>query len=141
MKNKKDYKRLKEKYKNMLIDFEKSKDREEKKFLSINKFSDEKFIKNIIPILDSLEITLKFSKEKSSINGIKITIKLIKSIFKNNNVIKIFPKKFDKFNPKYHHAIMSIKKNFESNLIFNVLQKGYIMFDRVVRPALVSVTI
>ncbi|MGX7576932.1 nucleotide exchange factor GrpE [Candidatus Vidania fulgoroideorum] len=103
-------------------------------------FSCFKIIKNLLPVIDSLEITYRNSKNKIIKEGIKMTIKMIKDIFKKNKVTKISPKKYEKFDPSYHQAILRIKCSLKSNLIYDVLQKGYKIINKILRPALVSVT-
>ncbi|XAO72524.1 MAG: nucleotide exchange factor GrpE [Candidatus Vidania fulgoroideorum] len=131
---------LSNKYKELSNEIVKIKSRYKKSIFIIKKFSDEKLIINLIPIIDCLEVLFSNCLCNDTKNGINVTINLIKSIFKNNNVTKIKPRKLDKFNPKYHEAILSVKTIYCSNLIFNVLRNGYIMFNKTLRPALVSIT-
>ncbi|MGX7589492.1 nucleotide exchange factor GrpE [Candidatus Vidania fulgoroideorum] len=131
---------LKKKYNKIILESEKIKKRINKDIENIKKYSCSEIIKNLIPIIDSLEITFRNSKEKNTREGINITLKILKNNLKKNNVKKINPKKYEKFNPFFHQAILRIKKPKKPNLVFCVLQKGYKIFDKVIRPALVSVT-
>ncbi|MGX7582550.1 nucleotide exchange factor GrpE [Candidatus Vidania fulgoroideorum] len=131
---------LKKRCNDIMIEFEKIKKRFSIENEKIKKYSCTNLIKNIIPIVDSLEITFRNALDQNTKDGISITLKIIKNNLKKNNVKKINPKKYEKFNPFLHQAILKIKKPKKPNLVFNVLQKGYKIADKVIRPALVSVT-
>ncbi|WP_458659066.1 nucleotide exchange factor GrpE [Candidatus Vidania fulgoroideorum] len=126
---------------NIILEFESMKRRFELENDNIKKYSCFLIIKNFIPVLDGLEITYKNCKDKLTKEGINIILKILKTILLNNNVKKISPKKFDPFNPTLHQAIIKVKtSDKKKNLIFNILQKGYLISNKILRPALVSVT-
>ncbi len=112
---------------------------------NIYKYSLEKFIKSLLPVVDNLKNALKSSKNKNlNINitteGIELTFKNFLSILKKNNVKIINDIDID-FNPNYHQAVVvvnidDIKKD---NKIIEVLQEGYLLNNRLLRPAMVKV--
>ncbi|AWD32615.1 Protein GrpE [Candidatus Kinetoplastibacterium sorsogonicusi] len=106
------------------------------------KFSIENFAESLIPVKDSIEAAL--SNYNSDIHvvkeGLEVTLKQISSAFEKNFLKEIFPKSGDKFDPHMHQAMSSISSDQPINSIVDVLQKGYIIHDRIIRPALVSVS-
>ncbi|MGX7577331.1 nucleotide exchange factor GrpE [Candidatus Vidania fulgoroideorum] len=131
---------LKEKYNESILEFKRKQrilNNEKKK---IEQYCCFEFIKNIIPLVDCLEITYRNAIDIKTKKGILITLKILKNNLKKQKIKKINPKKYEVFNPSLHQAIVKIKKPNKPNLIYNVLQKGYVMNKKVLRPALVSVT-
>lgn len=107
------------------------------------KFSLEKFIKELLPIKDSLETALDHAKTKEQeavLSGIQLTLKQLQSLLERNGVKSIEPtgKPFD----SHFHEAMLIEENAElaPNTIIKVLQKGYLFHERLMRPALVVVS-
>ncbi|MGX7589770.1 nucleotide exchange factor GrpE [Candidatus Vidania fulgoroideorum] len=136
-KNKDEYK---EKYFRLMADIENIKLRYLKDIENIKKISCENAIRNFLPIVDSIELIYKNTKEEKIKSSIKVTLRIISNMFKNNKIGIINPNKFEPFNPLLHQAIVSIKMPVRENLIFSVLQKGYFIEKKILRPALVSVT-
>jgi len=102
----------------------------------------ERVIKSFLPIIDILEMSMININNNDKIReSLFITLKLTRIILKENNVKVIKPKRNETFNPKIHQAILSLKINKSKNKILNVLQKGYILKKRLLRPALVSIRI
>ncbi|MGX7586217.1 nucleotide exchange factor GrpE [Candidatus Vidania fulgoroideorum] len=110
----------------------------EKKLKSFN----EKFniFKSFIPVLDSLDLSIFKCKNRSLKEGLVITIRMINSIFNMNNIKVIKAFKNNIYNPFYHEAIIRVRSNNKENLIYNVLQKGYIYFNKILRPSIVCIT-
>ncbi len=107
----------------------------------IHKYSLEKFAIDLLPIIDNLNNAIKLSIEKNTIyEGIKLTLKSFLFVI-NKFGINIINKINVPFNPEYHQA-MIIKKvdGVVSNTVINVLQDGYIMNGRLLRPAMVEVS-
>lgn len=106
------------------------------------KFSLEKFIKELLPIKDSLEkaLELALTKEQDpALSGIQLTLKQLENLLEKNSVKSIEPtgKQFD---PHFHEAMLAEENDeFPPNTIIKVLQKGYLLHERLVRPALVVV--
>ena len=105
------------------------------------KFALDKFAADLLPVKDSLEAALA-TGDNASIeslkSGVDLTLKQLSSVFEKNNIKEINPLG-DKFDPNYHQAIASVEADGEPNSVASVLQKGYALNDRVVRPALVTV--
>ena len=93
-------------------------------------------------MIDSLEAAL--SVEQSTVEqmreGVSATQKQLVSALERNKVVQINPTNGEKFNPHQHQAISVLPAEQEPNTVVSVLQKGYLLADRVLRPALVTVT-
>ncbi len=133
---------FKESYLRCRADLENSKKKFNEEISKAYKYSIEDFSENLLPVIDSLESTLniKFSNNENILDGIRLTLKLFLNVLNKKKITFILPKSDDVFNPHKHLAI-SVVKNSEKkdNIIINVLQKGYYIFERVLRPALVIV--
>ncbi|QSW37942.1 nucleotide exchange factor GrpE [Candidatus Vidania fulgoroideae] len=130
----------KEKYFRLMADIENIKLRYIRDIENIKKISCESAIRSFLPIIDSIELIYKNTSNEKIRSSIKVTLRITSTMFKNSNVSIINPNKFEKFNPLIHQAIVSIKMPVKENLIFSVLQKGYFIEKKLLRPALVSVT-
>lgn len=104
------------------------------------KFGNENFIQDLLPVKDSLEAALK--SENSSIdalkNGVELTLKQLESVFSNNQIQEIYPLG-EALDPNLHQAMSTVSSDKPNNTIVEVLQKGYLLHERLVRPALVTV--
>lgn len=104
-----------------------------------HKYAVENFVAELIPVKDSLEAALASENSTDSMrSGVELTLKQLKGAFEKSNVKEIDPggKKFD---PHRHQAISTVEAPVEPNTVVQVLQKGYLLHDRVIRPALVIV--
>jgi molecular chaperone GrpE len=105
------------------------------------KFALDKFATELLAVKDSLEAALA-TGDNASIeslkSGVDLTLKQLSGVFEKNNINEINPLG-DKFDPNYHQAIATVEADGEPNSVASVLQKGYALNDRVVRPALVTV--
>ncbi|UOQ38059.1 nucleotide exchange factor [Candidatus Vidania fulgoroideae] len=140
MKKKESKENYKNKYLSLMAEIENIKKRIKGELEKEKKFFNEDLIKKILPILDSLGLILKVSKDAETKNSIKSTIRLFLNVFKCNGVKEINPKKFSDFDPNFHQAIARINTFKKHNLIYNVFQKGYFISNKIIRPALVSIT-
>jgi molecular chaperone GrpE len=84
-----------------------------------------------------LDTTGDFAKMKE---GVELTLKQLQGALEKGRVIEINPAKGDKFDPHQHQAISMIPSEQEPNTIVSVLQRGYMIADRILRPALVTVS-
>jgi molecular chaperone GrpE len=105
-----------------------------------HKFAVENFTAELLAVKDSLEAALvaENATVDSMKNGVELTLRQLKSVFEKFNVTEINPQG-QKFDPHRHQAIGTIASDAEPNTVVQVLQKGYLLHDRVVRPALVMV--
>lgn len=108
-----------------------------------HKYSIESILQEIIPIYDSLSLSCKFDKTNTDmekvLEGNKMLLGMFQKMFDSNNIREINPIE-EKFNPQYHQAISTIKDaKLADDTISEVVQKGYILNERVIKPALVIV--
>ena len=105
------------------------------------KFAIEGFSQELLSVKDSLEASLGSDNvdNKILIDGVELTLKQLNAVFEKFNIVEINPIG-EKFDPNEHQAMSMVEsKEQESNTILSVLQKGYKLNDRVIRPAMVSV--
>ena len=105
------------------------------------KFAIEGFSQELLSVKDSLEASLGSDNvdNKILIDGVELTLKQLNAVFENFNIVEINPIG-EKFDPNEHQAMSMVEsKEQESNTVLSVLQKGYKLNDRVIRPAMVSV--
>ncbi|APD50259.1 nucleotide exchange factor GrpE [Francisella hispaniensis] len=117
--------------------------RAERDISNARKFGIEKFAKELLPVIDSIEQALKHEvKLEEAVamkEGIELTAKMLVDILKKNGVEELDPKG-EKFDPNLHEAMAMIPNpEFEDNTIFDVFQKGYMLNGRVVRAAKVVI--
>ncbi len=105
------------------------------------KFALEKFSGELLAVKDSLDAALAVESAtvESYKDGVELTAKQLLSVFEKFNIAELNPIE-EKFNPNMHQAISTIDSDTEPNTIVSVLQKGYTLNDRVLRPALVVVS-
>ena len=106
------------------------------------KFAVESFAESLLPVADSLTAGLAIAdatKEQLR-EGSEATLRQLKSALERHKVIEINPEAGAKFDPHQHQAISVVPAEQEPNTVVTVLQKGYLIADRVLRPALVTVS-
>jgi molecular chaperone GrpE len=106
-----------------------------------HKFAVENFAGELLPVKDSLEAALavETATAESMKSGVELTLRQLKSVFEKFNLKEIDPVG-QKFDPHRHQAISTVESDAEANTVVQVLQKGYLLHDRVIRPALVTVS-
>lgn len=107
-----------------------------------HKFAVESFAEAMVPVKDSLEMALKVETPsiESLKEGVEMTLKQLVSAFEKNRLLEVSPQPGDKLDPMKHQAISMVPSEQEANTIVSVLQKGYTIADRLLRPALVTVS-
>ncbi len=107
-----------------------------------HKFAVESFAESLLPVKDSLEMALKVEtpSTESLKEGVEMTLKQLSAAFDKNRLLEISPQQGDKLDPMRHQAISMVPSDQEANTIVTVLQKGYMISDRLLRPALVTVS-
>jgi len=124
-------------------EIENTKKRAQKEVENAYKYSIEALLQEIIPIYDSLNLSGTLDKDKVTkeqlAEGNKMLLTMFKQIFNKNNIKEINPLN-ELFNPNLHQAISTIEdKNSKNDTISEVVQKGYSLNERVIKPALVIV--
>ena len=106
-----------------------------------HKYANEGFAESLLPVTDSLEagLQIKDASAEQIRTGTEATLKQLKSALERNRVLEIAPPAGTKFDPHQHQAISVVPAEQEANTVVGVLQKGYLIADRVLRPALVTV--
>lgn len=119
--------------------------RAEEEISKARKFAVEGFADSLLPVVDSLEtgLALKDATPAQIREGAEATLRQLKSALERNKVVEINPVQGSKFDPHQHQAISVVPLGpdvkQEANSVVAVLQKGYLISDRVLRPALVTV--
>jgi molecular chaperone GrpE len=95
----------------------------------------------MVTVKDSLEMALKVETPsiESLKEGVEMTLKQLASAFEKNRLLEINPEPGEKLDPMKHQAISMVPAEQEANTVVTVLQKGYMIADRLLRPALVIV--
>ena len=115
--------------------------RSEDEIAKTRKFALESFAESLLPVLDSLEAGLAIQEAtvQQIREGSQATLKQLQSALARNTVVAIAPAAGEKFDPHQHQAISVVPAEQEANTVVAVLQKGYLIAERVLRPALVTV--
>jgi molecular chaperone GrpE len=115
--------------------------RSEEEVSKARKFALEGFAEALLPVCDSLEAGLYHQDQTAEQirAGAEATLRQLKSALERNKVVEINPEPGAKFDPHQHQAISVVPADQEPNTVVSVLQKGYSLSERVLRPALVTV--
>ena len=105
------------------------------------KFAVENFADSLLPVKDSLEaaIAIQAATPEQLLEGVHATLRQLSAALERSKVIEINPPAGTKFDPHQHQAISMVPAEQEANTVVAVLQKGYLIADRVLRPALITV--
>lgn len=105
------------------------------------KFAIEGFADSLLPVKDSLEaaIAIQNATPEQLLEGVHATLRQLGQALERNKVLPINPPAGTRFDPHQHQAISVVPAEQEANTVVAVLQKGYLIADRVLRPALVTV--
>ena len=122
-------------------DAENARRRAEDEIAKSRKFALESFAESLLPVIDSLEagLAIKEATLDQVREGSDATLKQLKAALERNKVVQIDPPAGSKFDPHQQQAISMLPADQEANTVVSVLQKGYLIADRVLRPALVTV--
>ncbi len=107
------------------------------------KFAVEAFAESLLPVKDSLEaaISIPDATPEQLLEGVHATLRQLTTALGRNKVVEVAPKAGEKFDPHRHQAISVVPATGqEPGSVVAVLQKGYLIADRVLRPALVTVS-
>ncbi|WP_430785163.1 nucleotide exchange factor GrpE [Virgibacillus flavescens] len=134
-----------ENYQKMLriqAEFDNYKKRTLKDRESANKYKSQDLVNELLPAIDNFERALQVDvseAQESFVEGISMVYRMLKDALQSQNVVEIetVGKEFD---PNLHHAVMQIEdEELEANTVVEEMQKGYMLNDRVIRPAMVKV--
>jgi molecular chaperone GrpE len=105
-----------------------------------HKYAIENFSIELLAVKDSLEAALAVNSVTvdNLKSGVELTLKQLNSVFEKFRVMEVAPVG-QKFDPHRHQAISTVESDAEPNTVVQVFQKGYLLNDRVIRPAMVSV--
>lgn len=122
-------------------DAENARRRAEEEVTKARKFGIEGFAESLLPVCDSLDAALAIQNATAEQlrEGSEATLRQLLQALERNKVVVVNPAAGEKFDPHRHQAISMVPAQQEANTVVTVLQKGYLIFDRVLRPALVTV--
>lgn len=120
--------------------------RAERDVANAHKFALEKFTNDLLPVRDSLEMGIAAAGEGNEVDPVKLlegselTLKMLSDTMTKFGIQEVNPEG-EKFNPEYHEAMsMQERSDVEPNTVVTVIQKGYTLNDRLIRPAMVMVS-
>ncbi|WKB52821.1 nucleotide exchange factor GrpE [Eleftheria terrae] len=116
--------------------------RAEEEISKARKFAVEGFADSLLPVKDSLEAALSVQNgtPEQLREGVHATLRQLSQALERNKVLEVNPPAGTKFDPHQHQAISVVPADQEPNTVVAVLQKGYVIAERVLRPALVTVS-
>lgn len=116
--------------------------RAEEEMSKARKYAIESFAESLLPVMDSLQAAIAQPDAATAqmLEGVHATLRQLTAALERNKVVEIAPPAGTKFDPRQHQAISVVPADQEANTVVAVLQKGYLINDRVLRPALVTVT-
>jgi molecular chaperone GrpE len=118
-----------------VADAENARKRAQTEAASAQKYALERFAERLLPVMDSLEAALK----SGDTSGVELTLKQLTDALEKSSIRPIEPKAGERFDPHRHQAMAAVEADSEPNTVVSVMQKGYGLHDRVLRPALVTV--
>lgn len=123
-------------------DAENTRRRAEEEMTKARKFAVEGFAESLLPVKDSLEaaIAIPSASPEQLLEGVHATLRQLTTALERNRIVEISPAAGVRFDPHQHQAISVVPADQEPNTVVTLLQKGYSIADRVLRPALVTVS-
>ena len=118
-----------------LADAENARKRAQADITTARKYALESFAEGLLPVMDSLEAAQK----TGDISGVELTLKQLRTALEKSSIREIDPKAGERFDPHRHQAMAAVEADADPNTVVAVMQKGYSLHDRVLRPALVTV--
>jgi len=107
--------------------------------LASQKYAVERFAESLLPVMDSLVAAL----QSKDVSGVELTLRQLKAALEKASIREIDPKPGERFDPHRHQAMAAVEAPSgeirEPNTVVAVMQKGYLLHERVLRPALVTV--
>jgi molecular chaperone GrpE len=133
---------LQDQYLRGQADVQNARRRAEDEVSKARKFGVESFAESLLPVADSLtaSLAIKDATPEQIREGAEATLRQLTTALERNKVIAVDPPAGEKFDPHKHQAISMVPSDQEANTVVTVLQKGYTIAERVLRPALVTVS-
>jgi molecular chaperone GrpE len=128
-----------------LADAENARKRAQADIASAHKYGVERIAEALVPVMDSLQAALAVDTTAAAadpatlLSGVELTAKQLGTAFEKVGLAEINPAPGEKFDPHYHQAMAAIEADAAPNTVVQVMQKGYRLHDRLIRPALVTV--
>ena len=124
-----------------LADAENVRKRAQTDIAAAQKFAIERFVRGLLPVVDSLEAALGSgdTAPEALKSGVELTLKQLRTAFEHGQVSAVDPAPGERFDPHRHQAMAAVEADAEPNTVVAVMQKGYALHERVLRPALVTV--
>ncbi len=138
----KDEEELNVRYLRLAADFQNYKKRVEKEKSDIYAFANEKIVVELLDVIDNFERALAHSKDNNEgfAEGMNMIFKQFKGVLDKSGLEEMSAEG-EGFDPNFHHAVMTESSNeHESGTVLQVLQKGYLLNQKVIRPAMVKVS-
>ena len=135
---------LQDKYLRICADFENYKKRSMKEQMESAKYANERILKELLPVIDNLERAILHSKETSDLKGLVEGVELTYKQFLDSLGrfgVKVVQSIGEPFDPSRHQALGQVETDkHDENIVIDELQKGYLLEDRMLRPALVNIS-
>lgn len=124
-----------------LADAENARKRAQADIAQARKYAADRVVEDLLPVMDGLEAALAApgANPEALRAGVELTQRQLRNVFERAGVAEIHPAAGQRFDPHRHQAMAAIEADQEPNTVLALLQKGYALHDRVVRPALVTV--
>ena len=131
---------LNTKYLRLMADFQNYKRRTEKEKNDIYAFANEKIVSELLNVIDNFERALDAGNDGDSfVEGMNLIFKQLQGVLEKAGVVEIEALGQD-FDPNFHHAVLTEDSTeYESGKVTAVLQKGYLLNNKVIRPSMVKV--
>ncbi|CAM4140720.1 nucleotide exchange factor GrpE [Lacicoccus alkaliphilus] len=140
---KEEAKKYEDKYFKLYAEFENFKRRNKQEIDLNNKYKDQKFAENLLPVLDNLERAMEIEGDNESFASLKKGVEMVYNDFLNifsKHDITVIEAKGKEFDPNFHQAVMTESSSEDSGIVIEEFQKGYQLKDRVIRASMVKVS-
>ncbi|MGH8686885.1 MAG: nucleotide exchange factor GrpE [Burkholderiales bacterium] len=124
-----------------LADADNARKRAQAEVAQARKFGAERLVEDLVPVMDSLDAALGQAAGDAAAlrSGVELTRRQLQAAFERAGVTEVSAAAGQRFDPHRHQAMAAVEADQEPNTVVSVLQRGYLLNDRVVRPALVTV--
>ncbi|MFB6212812.1 MAG: nucleotide exchange factor GrpE [Candidatus Magasanikbacteria bacterium] len=127
-------------WKKAKANFENYKKREEERFEKNRRKAKENFLEELIPVLDSFNASLQKEGDTIKKEGVRQIKKQLLNTLSGLGLKEIDPEKGEEFDSSRHEAIAKVESEMDENKVVDILEKGYFMNDKILRPAKVKVS-